>query len=106
MTNARRYTSNSRHVPEERLMLHAIVLLLSVAGWGAPQERTPAGDVFTKSSAAVVTIRTPTGQGSGVVIDPAGVIVTNLHTIKGDAKATITLSNGDTYDDVSVIDVD
>lgn len=55
---------------------------------------------------SVVTIKTPSGTGSGVVVDPSGVIVTNLHVVRGDNAATIVLSNGDSYDDVSVIDVD
>jgi hypothetical protein len=87
-------------------MFDAIVLLLSLTPAWTPQERPTAADVFTRTSAAVVTIRTATGQGSGVVIDPSGVIITNLHTIKSDTKATITLANGDVYDDISVIDVD
>jgi serine protease Do len=89
-------------------MVHAIVFFLSATmtgGW-IPQDRQAAGDVFTRSSAAVVTIRTATSQGSGVVVDPSGVVVTNLHTVRGEATATITLSNGDAYDDVRVIDVD
>jgi hypothetical protein len=34
------------------------------------------------------------------------VIVTNLHVIRGDIRVSIRLSNGDIYDDVSVVDVD
>src|SRR5262245_42788028 len=87
-------------------MPDAIALLLCLTSTWTPQERPTAADVFTKTSAAVVTIRTPSGQGSGVVIDPSGVVSTNLHTVKGDSNATITLANGDAYDDVTVIDVD
>jgi len=87
-------------------MIRATVMLLCLSTVVTAQERHSAAQIFTRSGAAVVTIRTPSGQGSGVVIDPSGVVVTNLHTIKGDAKATVTLSNGDAYDDVSVIDVD
>ena len=54
----------------------------------------------------MVTVTTPTGQGSGVIVDAAGVFVTNLHVIRGDTTASVKLANGDVYDDVSVVDVD
>jgi S1-C subfamily serine protease len=54
----------------------------------------------------MVTVTTPTGQGSGVIVDAAGVFVTNLHVIRGDTSASVKLANGDVYDDVSVVDVD
>ena len=38
----------------------------------------------TLFGAAVVQIRTPTGLGSGFVINPAGYIVTNEHVIAGE----------------------
>ena len=57
-------------------------------------------------SPSMVTVTTPTGQGSGVIVDAAGVFVTNLHVIRGDTTASVKLANGDVYDDVAVIDVD
>jgi Trypsin-like peptidase domain len=63
-------------------------------------------EVFAKCSPAVVTILTPGGQGSGVVVDASGVIVTSLHVVQGESKATVRLGNGDSYDDVGVIDMD
>jgi S1-C subfamily serine protease len=65
-----------------------------------------AASLFRKCSSAVVTIQTPSGFGSGVLIDPAGVVVTNLHVIRGEAKAIVTLANKDAYDDIGVIEVD
>jgi S1-C subfamily serine protease len=65
-----------------------------------------AAGVFKRASAAVVTITTPSGFGSGVIVDPSGVIATNLHVVQGDSHATVTLANHDSYDDVDVIDVD
>ena len=62
--------------------------------------------MFDKNSPAIVTIQTPSGFGSGVLVDPTGVIVTNLHVVEGDSSATVTLANGDIYDDVQVIAVD
>ena len=38
--------------------------------------------------------------------DGSGVLVTNLHVIQGGTEVTVTLANGDIYDDVAVVDVD
>jgi len=54
----------------------------------------------------MVTVTTPTGQGSGVIVDATGVFVTNLHVVRGDTTASVKLANGDVYDDVAVVDVD
>jgi hypothetical protein len=54
----------------------------------------------------VVTIDTPTGLGSGVIVDPTGIVVSNLHVVDDSSKALVTLANGDAYDDVTVIDYD
>ena len=69
-------------------------------------EHLDAPGVYKKAHAAVVTITTPTGSGSGVLVDPSGVIVTNLHVVRGDLTATVTLANHDAYDDVEVVAVD
>ncbi len=37
------------------------------------------------------------GQGSGVVIDPSGYIVTNNHVVANAAKVTVRLSDGESY---------
>lgn len=62
--------------------------------------------LFKKCSGSVVTIQTPSGFGSGVLVDASGVIVTNLHVVKGEVKATVTLANNDVYDDVAVVEAD
>lgn len=41
--------------------------------------------------AAVVQIRTPTGLGSGFVINPEGFVVTNEHVIAGEYEITVTV---------------
>ena len=55
---------------------------------------------------SVVTISGEHRFGSGVVIDASGVLVTNLHVVRGETALTVELANGDIYDDVEVIDVD
>jgi len=54
----------------------------------------------------VVTIKTPNRHGSGVIVDPSGVVVTNLHVIEGKTTVELALHNGDIYDDVAVVDFD
>jgi S1-C subfamily serine protease len=44
--------------------------------------------------------------GSGVIVKPEGVIVTNFHVMKGAISARVQLSNGDIYDDVTILDTD
>jgi serine protease Do len=58
---------------------------------------------------SVVTIRTPRGrgegQGSGVIVDSAGYIITNNHVVEGVRKAEIQLSDGH-RGDATVVGVD
>ena len=63
-------------------------------------------EIAGRRSTAVVTITTDDSFGSGVIIDPAGVIVSNFHVVQGALSATVRLSNGDAYDEVLVIGVD
>jgi putative serine protease PepD len=81
---------------------------MDVQRTAAAPRRTPLAPaaLSRKASPSIVTITTPEGQGSGVVVDPSGVIVTNLHVLRGQTQASVKLANGDIYDDVSVIDVD
>lgn len=84
-----------------------LLLLTSLTPALAGQAAAPTVSGVAKTTRpAVVTIKTPSGTGSGVIVDPAGVIVTNLHVVQGDRTATVVLANGDSYDDVSVVDVD
>ena len=43
------------------------------------------------------TPRIPMGQGSGVIIDPAGYVLTNNHVVGEAAKVTVHLANGESY---------
>ena len=54
--------------------------------------RLPIPDLAKKASASMVTVTTPTGQGSGVIVDASGVFVTNLHVIRGDTTASVKLA--------------
>ena len=45
------------------------------------------------------------GEASGVIVDEAGYIVTNLHVVKGAPEVSVTLDNGQKYD-AEVIGID
>ena len=63
-------------------------------------------DIASRVTPSVVTLTTPTGTGSGVIVDASGVLITSLHVIQGDIEVAVELANGDVYDDVAVVDVD
>ncbi len=46
------------------------------------------------------------GEASGVVIDPAGYIVTNNHVVEGASDVTVTLSDGTRFDHAEVVGTD
>jgi len=61
-------------------------------------------------SAGVVLVRTPSGSGSGFILNPDGYMITNDHVIQGDTKITVTLfeeENGGLrkrkFDDVRIV---
>ena len=74
----------------------------------ALQQRTrlSTSEISRRASSSVVRITAGGGFGSGVVLDATGVLVTNLHVIRGQTQVSITLANGDVYDDVTVVDID
>lgn len=49
--------------------------------------------LYRQTSSAVVAIETPTTRGSGSIIDPSGLIVTNAHVVRGASQITVTLSD-------------
>ena len=61
--------------------------------------KLPAEGIFRRVSPAVVQILTfdaegqAIGRGSGFIVDPNGLVVTNRHVIEGAAKATIVLAD-------------
>jgi len=50
--------------------------------------------------------RAQAGEGSGVIVDPAGYIVTNYHVISQASTASIQLADGRTIDNVKVVGAD
>ena len=74
----------------------------------ALQQRTrlSTSEISRRASSSVVRITAGGGLSSGVVLDATGVLVTNLHVIRGQTLVSVTLLNGDVYDDVTVVDID
>lgn len=79
----------------------------NMSGQGRPsRSRLSTAEVAKQVSPSVVTIESSSGQGSGVLLDASGVVVTNLHVVRGNTEVSVKLANGDIYDDVMVVDVD
>lgn len=68
---------------------------------------TPAAAVALRVLPSIVTVQigliegtsfTPTGSGSGVVIDASGTLVTNEHVVGGAAAVRVVFANGKSYE--------
>lgn len=62
-------------------------------------------NVYKIASPAVVTIQSGLGNGSGCIIDPLGIVVTNKHVIGSGYNLTVSLQDGNSYS-ASLLDVD
>src|SRR5271154_3551206 len=98
--------ATQKRTPAPAILL--VVLVMIVAGPASSQRAASLPEVARAVSPSVVLIVTsdkngnPLAEGSGFVVDPNGLIATNLHVIKGAYSASVTLANGDTYDSVLV----
>lgn len=81
------------------------VMLLATQNQSA-QDTLSSAQIVKRSSAAVVSIKVTLGDGeiagSGFIVDSSGTIVTNLHVIEGAAAVTVTLANGDSFDQLKI----
>ncbi len=88
-----------------RVAVLAALLSSPVRAFG--QEAASLEAVVADATQAVVLIdiETPsdTRQGSGFIIDPVGLIVTNHHVIRDARSARVKLASGDVYDRVAVL---
>jgi V8-like Glu-specific endopeptidase len=49
--------------------------------------------VYKKASPAVVSIQSRSGNGSGSIIDPKGLVLTNAHVVRGSTNVNVILSD-------------
>ncbi|NJO41469.1 MAG: trypsin-like serine protease [Cyanobacteria bacterium CRU_2_1] len=50
--------------------------------------------IYREASPAVVAIDTPTGTGSGTIVSPDGLVLTNAHVVSGSETVTVRLADG------------
>jgi S1-C subfamily serine protease len=89
---------------KKTLLVLTLLFFLSLNAFS--QNKSEATLVYEKTLPAVVLITTDQALGSGVILRTDGIIATNFHVINGASSASVKLSNGDIYDDVSVLDTD
>jgi putative serine protease PepD len=51
--------------------------------------QTQAGKIYAQASPAVVSIRTPSGSGTGFLVDRDGTLVTNAHVVGSSARVVV-----------------
>jgi S1-C subfamily serine protease len=70
------------------------------------QVAEPAAEVAQAVGPAVVLIQTTVGEGSGIVYDASGLIVTNAHVVENFDTVDVTLADGEIYEDAEVVGAD
>jgi S1-C subfamily serine protease len=94
-----------------RCVLTCAVMLVAPLPASAQEPGLPAAtsleELAERVTQAVVLIdvrtASDTRQGSGFLIDPSGIILTNYHVIRDARVARVKLASGDVYDHVSVL---
>jgi S1-C subfamily serine protease len=100
-------------------MRRTSLIVLLLVGCGGPGKNTPGGggggggksplsakDIVQRSSPAIVRIETDQGLGTGFIIDKGGLIVTNLHVVRGMKDIKVKLYGGETYPVLTIAGVD
>ncbi len=95
------------------MMKRAILLLVLIwlVPWHVHAAKMSAAQIADKIGRATVIVKTKdsggsVSSGSGFVVDPSGVIVTNLHVVEGADAIQIRFPSGDVYDVTGVRGVD
>jgi putative serine protease PepD len=71
---------------------------------GASDE--PIADVARAVGPSVVLIATTEGEGSGIIYDASGLIITNAHVVGTAKSVAVQLADGTIYDDATVVGAD
>src|SRR5690348_11495869 len=89
-----------------------IATVLSPVAAQAPTEQLSTEAIAARAVSATVTIVTidaagdTLGMGSGFLVRPSGVVVTNYHVMAGATNAAVILTNGERYERVEALDAD
>jgi len=87
-----------------------LVTFLPMTGLSQVQELLSTEMLVEKLLPAIVQIRAQTPEGvraaTGVIVDTSGVVITNLHAIRGATAAAIRLSSSEEFDDIKVLAFD
>ena len=94
-----------------RLLIPAIVLAGVFAATNSIAAESPTTEsIIADAMPAIVSIRadTPDGvaSGTGFLVDPSGVVVTNLHVIEGATRVSIKLHSGEQHTQIRVASFD
>jgi serine protease Do len=98
-----------------RASLIAVLLFLGCGAGKGPKGGTPdkpkgspltAKDIVQRSSPAIVRIETDQGSGTGFIIDKGGIVVTNLHVVRGMKEIRVKLYGGETFPVLNIAGVD
>jgi S1-C subfamily serine protease len=93
------------------LLIITIMIFANVPDIYAQQNKS-VSQIIDQYGKAIVLIATLDEQnqikstGSGFIVRPNGVIITNCHVIEDANQAYVKLTNGDQYNDISIIDID
>ena len=66
----------------------------------------PIADVARAVGPSVVLIATDEGEGSGIIYDASGLIITNAHVVGTSKVVSVQLADGTIYDDATVVGAD
>ena len=93
-----------------QLRVVLLILLLPLCASAAADTTLTPEQIIERTMLSIVAIRadTPAGvsSGTGFVVDPSGIIVTNLHVIEGATRAAIKLHTGEQYTQIKVASFD
>jgi serine protease Do len=84
--------ADHRKTPLVKAVAQAQASVVNIRG-----EKTVAADAAERSFGAPEVGRRVNGMGSGVVIDPRGYVLTNLHVVDGVRKIKVTLADGQAF---------
>jgi S1-C subfamily serine protease len=76
----------------------AVIAACSGAGKNIPRDGLSVKDIVKQASPAIVHIETANGHvGTGFVLDPSGLVATNLHVVAGSSEIKVRLADGNIY---------